>query len=55
MDKKAQISMELLIILAAVIAVAIVLVSSMVTSSNTFDAKLDSNSKKILKDLGRLK
>jgi len=55
MDNKAQISAELLIIMAAVIAVAILLIKGMNTSSKTANLKVGSNSKAAFKELAKIK
>lgn len=55
MDNKAQISTELLIVMAAVLAVALLFISSLKTSAKSADTKFDANAKSALKEAGKIK
>ena len=55
MDNKAQLSAELLIIMAAIVAVAIIFVSSISSSAKSFDSKYDSTAKKAATAVGKIK
>ena len=55
MDNKAQISTELLIVMAAIIAIALVLISSLRTSAKSADTKLDANAKNAITEAGKIK
>lgn len=55
MDNRAQISTELLIIMAALLAVAVLFISSLRGSTNAADSKLDSISKNAIKEIGKIK
>ena len=55
MDNKAQISAEMLVVLAAVIAVAVLVISSLRSTSTTADKKVDRVSSNAMKEVGRIK
>jgi uncharacterized protein (UPF0333 family) len=54
MDSKAQISIELIVIMAALIVVALVLVSRFYSTSKTATAEIDKKSKALFDNLGDL-
>ncbi|MEM0372538.1 MAG: hypothetical protein QXO69_01715 [archaeon] len=51
MNDKAQVSAELLIIMAVLVAVAAIVASSIMASGKLMDAKYDSNVKSALKEM----
>ncbi len=55
MDDKAQISLEMLLLAAALIAVAVLFLSGVRTSSKSFQSKMTANSKQALSKLGQIK
>ena len=55
MDNKAQISTELLIVMAAILAIALLLISSLRTSAKSADTKLDANAKNAITEAGKIK
>ena len=55
MDNKAQISAELIIIMAAVLAVALILVQSLSGTAKDASAKLSKSSDNLIKEIGKIK
>ena len=55
MDNRAQISVELLIIMAALIAIALLFINSLHSSSKAASGKIDSSTKTAMKNIGKIK
>lgn len=54
-DNKAQISAEIIIIMAALLAVALIFISSLKSTSKAADTKLEKTSKEAIKEVGKIK
>ncbi len=54
MDNKGQVSAELIIVLAAAVAVALMLVQSLHKTADDADALLDKNAGKVLKEAKKI-
>ena len=55
MDDRAQISVEMLLIAAAVLAIAFIIIQSLNSTAGTAVNKLNSTSNKLLDEIGNLK
>lgn len=55
MDNKAQISAELMIVMAAILAIAILFINSLRSSSNTASKKLADTGKKAIREISKIR